>query len=158
MAATQSQMLAQSPQIAQKLNMDEGIVRSTILAGRGNELVQALEPTTRRRATSRPKHDIYVKGATSKLQGQDPATAEANWQKYWMPLIMTGGIPGATGDTRSRIEALGKYTADPANPGKDPPGYLTDDGKWKYIQPRPERREAAVPWDELKASTSSSAT
>ena len=32
------------PRIAQKLNMDEGVVRAKIMAGRGDELVKSMEP------------------------------------------------------------------------------------------------------------------
>ena len=43
--AAQQQLLAQAPGIAQKLGMDEGVVRAEIMAGRGPDLVRSLEPT-----------------------------------------------------------------------------------------------------------------
>jgi len=121
MGATQS-LLAQAPQIAQKLNMDEGIVRSTILAGRGNELIQALEPTPATRDIQ-AKHDMFIKSAVA--QGQDPTAAEATWQRDYLPFIISGGVGGGDSATRSwQTERIRWHQDNPGQPvpwGNDDP-------------------------------------
>ena len=131
MGATQD-MLSHASDYDTKLNLPPGTSRDMILAGRGSELVGQLMPTTETR-DNQAKHDMFIKSAVA--QGQDPQAAEQQWQSTYLPLIITGGIPGMTGDALSRTHALIRWKNDPANQGKDPPGYLTDDGKWKiYTQ------------------------
>jgi len=120
-AATQA-LLAQAPQIAQKLNMDEGIVRAQIMAGRGDELVQALEPTTATRDIQ-AKHDMFIKSGGM----------EDDWKANYLPMILAGGIPGMTGDQHSMMLARTQWNNDPANAGKPTPGYLSDPEKWKIF-------------------------
>jgi hypothetical protein len=119
MAANQ-QLLGQAPDIAAKLGLPLAVVQSRIMAGKGDELVQAMEPTPKTRDIQ-AEHDMFIKNGGS----------EDDWQKTYLPLIITGGIPGATPDTRTRIRALTQWNSDPANQGKPTPPYLTDDTKWK---------------------------
>ena len=126
MAAQQS-LLAQAPAIAAKLGMDEGTVRAEIMAGRGPDLVKSMEPTTETRDIQ-AKHDMFIKGAVA--QGQDPQAAEQDWQKNYLPLVISGGIPGMTGDMKSMMVARTQWMNDPANAGRPMPGYLTDATKW----------------------------
>jgi hypothetical protein len=96
--AAQQQLLAQAPQIAQKLNMDEGTVRAEIMAGRGPDLVKASEPTTETRDIQ-AKHDMFIKGAVA--QGQTPEAAEQDWQRNYLPFIISGGAGGGDATTKS---------------------------------------------------------
>src|SRR5215469_8730784 len=82
MSAQQS-MLGQAPAIAAKLGMPEAVVRSEIMAGRGPDLVKAMEPTDLQRNIS-AEHDQFIKGGGS----------EEDWQKNYLPMIITGGLPG----------------------------------------------------------------
>ena len=62
-----------------------GDARATILAGRGPDLVKSMEPTDQQR-NIQWEHDQFIKSGGS----------EEDWQKNYLPLIITGGIPGAT--------------------------------------------------------------
>jgi hypothetical protein len=107
-------MLAQAPAIAQKLGMDEGIVRSTIMAGRGSELVQALEPTTATRDIE-AKHDMFIKNGGT----------EEDWKTNYLPFILTGGAGGGDATTQSwRQERIRWNQENPGQPypwGQDDP-------------------------------------
>jgi hypothetical protein len=121
MGATQA-LLARSPEIAQKLGMDEGIVRAQILAGRGSEFISALEPTQATRDIQ-AKHDMFIKSGGT----------EDDWKANYLPMILAGGIPGMTGDQHSMMLARTQWNNDPANAGKPTPGYLSDPEKWKIF-------------------------
>ena len=121
--ATQD-MLAHASDWDTKLGLPPGTSRDMILAGKGPDLVAKMEPTDEQR-NLQAKHDMFIKNGGS----------ESDWQSTYLPMIMMGGIPGMSGDTRGRMQALVQWNKDPANANKPPPGYLTDDGKWKiYTQ------------------------
>jgi hypothetical protein len=113
--AGQQGLLAQAPAIAAKLNMDPAVVRSEILAGRGPDLVKALEPTTTERDIQ-GKHDIFIKSAIA--QGQSPADAEADWNKNQLPFILNAGMGGDAATQSWRNE---KIIWNQQNPGKPVP-------------------------------------
>jgi len=96
--AAQQQMLAQAPAIAAKLGMDEGTVRAEIMAGRGPDLIRSLEPTTEMRDIT-AKHDMFVRGAVA--QGSTPEAAEQDWQRNYLPFIISGGAGGGDATTKS---------------------------------------------------------
>jgi hypothetical protein len=120
--AAQQDMLRHAPDYDAKLNLPPGTARDMILAGRGSDLVSKMEPTDQQR-NIQAQHDAYIKGGGS----------EDEWQKNYLPLIITGGIPGASPDTRQRVQALTKWQNDPANAGKPTPPYMLDDQKWKLF-------------------------
>ena len=130
--AAQQQMLAQAPAIAQKLGMDEGVVRAEIMAGRGPDLVRSLEPTPETRDIQ-AKHDMFIKSAVA--QGQDPQAAEATWQRDYLPFIISGGAGGGDSATRSWQTERIRWSQD--NPGQPYP-WGTDDPQsfalWKTKQ------------------------
>jgi hypothetical protein len=113
--AAQQQMLGQAPAIAQKLGMDEGIVRAEIMAGRGDELVRSLEPTTETRDIQ-AKHDMFVKNAVG--QGSTPQAAEQDWQTNYMPFLLTGGMGGDSASKSWQQERI-RWNQD--NPGQPYP-------------------------------------
>jgi hypothetical protein len=81
----QQQLLGQASEIAQKTGLPEATVRAQILAGRGNELVSSMMPTTEQRNVQW-EHDQFIKG------GGD----EATWQRDYLPNIITRGMAGAS--------------------------------------------------------------
>jgi hypothetical protein len=115
----QQAMLGQADAIDKKLNLPPGTARAEILAGRGPDLVRNEMPTDQQRNIT-ADHDMFIKGGGS----------EEDWQKYYLPTIITGGLPGMTGDMRSMAQARTQWLADPANQGRPPPSYLTDPTKW----------------------------
>jgi hypothetical protein len=112
-------MLSQADGIDQRLHLPPGTARAEILAGRGPDLVKAMEPTEQQR-NIQAEHDQFIKGGGS----------EEDWQKNYLPMIITGGLPGMTGDMKSMALARTQWGADPANAGRPMPGYLTDPTKW----------------------------
>jgi hypothetical protein len=117
----QRDLLGQAPAIATKLGLPESVVRDMIIQGKGPDLVSKMEPTDQQR-NIQAQHDAFIKG------GGD----EADWQKNYLPMIITGGIPGMTPDMKSMSVARTQWQNDPANAGKPMPGYLTDAGKWGF--------------------------
>lgn len=97
MAANQ-QLLAQAPEIAAKLGLPEAVVRARIMAGGGADLVKSMEPTTEMRDIS-SKHDMFIKGAVA--QGSTPEAAEQDWQRNYLPFIISGGAGGGDATTKS---------------------------------------------------------
>jgi hypothetical protein len=118
MAATQN-LLGQAPAIAAKLNLPESVVRDLIIQGKGPDLVAKMEPTDQQRNIA-SEHDAFIKSGGS----------EEDWKNNYLPMIITGGIPGATPDMRSMALARTQWNADPANQGRPMPAYLTDATKW----------------------------
>ena len=117
--AAQQQMLAHADEYDQKLGLPAGTSRTMILAGKGPDLVSKMEPTDQQR-NIQFEHDQFIKGGGT----------EEQWQKNYLPLIISGGIPGTTPDMKSMMVARTQWLADPANAGKPTPGYLTDATKW----------------------------
>jgi hypothetical protein len=113
------QLMAQAPDIAAKLGLPEAVVRAQILAGNGKDLVAKMEPTDQQRNIT-AEHDAFIKSGGS----------EDDWKNNYLPMIITGGIPGATTDMKSMALARTQWNADPANQGRPMPGYLTDPTKW----------------------------
>src|SRR5580698_282007 len=118
MAATQN-LRGQAPAIAAKLNLPESVVRDLIIQGKGPDLVGKMEPTDQQRNIA-AEHDAFIKSGGS----------EEDWKNNYLPMIITGGIPGATGDMRSMAIARTQWNADQANQGRPMPSYLTDATKW----------------------------
>ena len=114
------QELQSAPDIAAKTGLPLSYVQSEIMAGRGGELRQGMMPTEKQRDIQF-EHDQFIKGGGT----------EDQWQSTYLPLIISGGIPGLTPETRQRNAALIKWQNDPTNAGKPTPSYLTDDVKWK---------------------------
>ena len=127
-AATQD-MLTHASDYDTKLGLPPGTARDMILQGKGPDLIAKMEPTDTQR-NIQAQHDAFIKGAIA--QGQDAAAAEADWTKNYLPMIITGGIPGVTPDMKSMALARTQWQNDPANAGKPMPGYLTDAGKWGF--------------------------
>jgi hypothetical protein len=118
MAANQ-QLLGQAPDIAAKLGLPLAVVQSRIMAGKGDELVQAMEPTPKTRDIQ-AEHDMFIKNGGS----------EEDWKTNYLPMIITGGLPGMTGDMKSMAFARTQWNNDPTNKGRPMPSYLTDPTKW----------------------------
>lgn len=123
--AAQQQLLGQAPAIAAKLGMDEGTVRAEILAGRGPDLIKSMEPTDLARNYQWAR-DTYTKAHP----GASPDEIEAGAQSI---LLGAGGGGALGGDMRAMNMARSQWLKDPANQGKDPPGYMTDLTKWKIF-------------------------
>jgi hypothetical protein len=119
----QRDLLGQSPDIAARLNLPENVVRDMILQGKGPDLIAKMEPTDQQR-NIQAEHDQFIKGGGS----------EEDWQKYYLPMVITGGIPGMTGDMKSMALARTQWQADPANRDRPLPTYLTDPTKWSLFQ------------------------
>jgi hypothetical protein len=107
MAANQ-QLLAQSPDIATKLGMPEGVVRAEIMAGRGAELMRGLEPTDMARNYAWA-HDTYAKAHP----GASPDEIDQGAQGILL------GMGGGGGDsaTRSWRAAKIQWDQNPATKG-----------------------------------------
>jgi hypothetical protein len=60
--AGQQALLAQSPEIAQRLGMSESVVRAQILAGHGDELVKSMEPTETTRNYQQARNMLQAAG------------------------------------------------------------------------------------------------
>jgi len=114
-------MLTHASDYDTKLGLPPGTSRDMILAGKGPDLISKMEPTDTQR-NIQFQHDAFIKGGGS----------EEDWQKNYLPMIITGGIPGMTPDMKSMNVARTQWLADPANAGKPTPGYLTDVGKWGF--------------------------
>ena len=121
----QRDLLGQAPAIATKLGLPESVVRDMIIQGKGPDLVSKMEPTDQQRNIA-AEHDAFIKGGGS----------EDDWTKNYLPMIITGGIPGMTPDMKSMNVARTQWLADPANQGRPTPGYLTDATKWGHLQQR----------------------
>jgi hypothetical protein len=117
--AGQQAMLAQADAIDKRMNLPPGTARAEILAGRGPDLVKAEMPTEQQRNIA-AEHDAFIKSGGS----------EDDWKSNYLPMIITGGIPGMTGDMKSMSVARNQWQADPANKDRPMPGYLTDPTKW----------------------------
>ena len=115
----QQDMLAHASDWDTKLGLPPGTARDMNLAGKGPDLVSKMEPTDKQRDIQ-AEHDTFIKNGGS----------EDDWKNTYLPMIIMGSVPGSTPDTRSRMQALIRWKADPANEGRPPPGYLTDDTKW----------------------------
>lgn len=115
----QQQLLSQADTLDQRLNLPPGTARAEILAGRGPDLISKLEPTDMQRNVQF-EHDQFIKSGGS----------EDDWKNNYLPMIITGGLPGMTGDMKSMAFARTQWSNDPANQGRPMPGYLTDPTKW----------------------------
>lgn len=120
--ATQS-LLTQAPDIAAKLGLPLAVVQSRIMAGKGDELVQSMEPTTEAKNYGWA-HDTYAKNHP----GATPEEIDAGAQSI---LLGAGGGGAAGGELAGMNIARSHWLADPNNQGKPPPGYMTDLTKWK---------------------------
>ena len=116
--ATQD-MLAHASDYDTKLGLPPGTSRDMILAGKGPDLISKMEPTDTQR-NIQFEHDQFIKGGGS----------EEDWKNNYLPMIITGGLPGMTGDMKSMAFARTQWQNDPANKGRPMPGYLTDPTKW----------------------------
>ena len=83
--AAQQQLMAQAPDIAAKLGLPVAVVQARIAAGGGADLVKSMEQTTEQRNVQW-EHDQFIKG------GGD----EATWQRDYLPMIISRGMPGAS--------------------------------------------------------------
>jgi hypothetical protein len=119
----QQAMLGQADAIDQKNGWAPGTARAEILAGRGADLIKAMEPTemARNYAWARQTYAANHPGAS-------PEEIDAGAQSI---LLGAGGGGGELGPMNI---ARSKWLADPANQGKSPPGYMTDLSKWKIYQ------------------------
>jgi hypothetical protein len=115
----QQDLLSQAPAIASKLNLPESVVRDMILQGKGPDLVAKMEPTDQQRNIA-AEHDAFIKSGGS----------EDDWKNNYLPMIITGGLPGMTGDMKSMAFARTQWQNDPANKGRPMPSYLTDPTRW----------------------------
>ena len=88
-AATQD-MLAHASDYDAKLGLPPGTSRDRILAGKGDEIVSALMPTTETRDIQ-AKHDMFIKNGGT----------EEDWQRNYLPFILTGGAGGGDATTKS---------------------------------------------------------
>jgi hypothetical protein len=118
MGATQD-MLAHASDYDTKLGLPPGTARDMILAGKGPDLIAKMEPTDTQR-NIQFEHDQFIKGGGT----------EEDWKNNYLPMIITGGLPGMTGDMKSMAFARTQWNNDPANKGRPMPGYLTDPTKW----------------------------
>ena len=116
--ATQD-MLSHASDYDTKLGLPPGTARDMILSGRGPDLVAKMEPTDQQR-NIQAEHDQFIKSGGS----------EDDWKNNYLPMIITGGIPGMTPDMKTMNVARTQWLADPANKGRPMPGYLTDATKW----------------------------
>jgi hypothetical protein len=116
--ATQD-MLAHASDYDTKLGLPPGTARDMILAGKGPDLVAKMEPTDQQR-NIQFEHDQFIKGGGT----------EEDWKNNYLPMIITGGLPGMTGDMKSMAFARTQWQNDPANKGRPMPSYLTDPTKW----------------------------
>ena len=114
--AAQQQLLAQAPAIAQKLNMDEGVVRAQIMAGRGDELVKSMEPGEQQKNILF-MHDQYINNGGN----------EADWRKNVLPTVMMGSLPGMTPDYMSYMKEAQDWPQ--THPGQPTPDFV----QWKNI-------------------------
>jgi hypothetical protein len=112
-------MLAHASDYDTKLGLPPGTARDMIIQGKGPDLVAKMEPTDQQRNIA-AEHDAFIKSGGS----------EEDWKNNYLPMIITGGIPGATGDMRSMAIARTQWNADQANQGRPMPSYLTDPTKW----------------------------
>lgn len=115
----QQQMLSQADAWDQKLGLPPGTARTMILAGKGPDLISKMEPTDMQR-NIQFEHDQFIKGGGT----------EEDWKNNYLPMIITGGLPGMTGDMKSMAFARTQWNNDPANKGRPMPSYLTDPTKW----------------------------
>ena len=109
--AAQQQLLAQAPAIAQKLNMDEGVVRAQIMAGRGDELVKSMEPGEQQKNILF-MHDQYINNGGN----------EADWRKNVLPTVMMGSLPGMTPDYMSYMKEAQDWPQ--THPGQPTPDFV----------------------------------
>jgi hypothetical protein len=116
--ATQD-MLTHASDYDTKLGLPPGTSRDMILAGKGPDLIAKMEPTDQQR-NIQFEHDQFIKGGGT----------EEDWKNNYLPMIITGGLPGMTGDMKSMAFARTQWQNDPANKGRPMPGYLTDPTKW----------------------------
>ena len=129
-------MLAHADEYDAKLGLPPGTARDMILAGKGPDLVAKMEPTDQQQ-NIQAEHDAFIKGGGS----------EDDWTKNYLPMIITGGIPGMTGDMKSMAVARTQWQQDPANAGRPMPPYLTDPTKWSLYNKdltKPTRRAAST--------------
>jgi hypothetical protein len=118
MGATQD-MLQHASDYDTKLGLPPGTARDMILAGKGPDLISKMEPTDTQR-NIQFEHDQFIKGGGT----------EEDWKTNYLPMIITGGLPGMTGDMKSMAFARTQWNNDPANKGRPMPTYLTDPTKW----------------------------
>lgn len=112
-------MLTHASDYDTKLGLPPGTARDMILSGKGPDLIAKMEPTDTQR-NIQFEHDQFIKGGGS----------EEDWKNNYLPMIITGGLPGMTGDMKSMAFARTQWQNDPANKGRPMPGYLTDPTKW----------------------------
>jgi hypothetical protein len=90
--AAQQALLAQAPAIATKTGMPEEVVRATIMAGRGDELVKSMEPTDAMRN--------YQQARTMLQQAGVPAD---QIDTYTRPMLLGAGSNPAMAEYIQRI-------------------------------------------------------
>ena len=134
--AAQQQLLGQADAIDQKLGLPPGTARAEILAGRGPDLIKSMEPTTEAR-NYQWAHDTYAKNHP----GATPQEIEVAAQGILLGAGGGGDAGGRNGvdGHAARIALAGRSR----QPGKPPPGYMTDD-EVEDLQPGSERCEDAV--------------
>ena len=145
-AATQ-QLLSQAAAMDQKLGLPPGTSKAEILAGRGPDLVKALEPTDMARNYAWA-HDTYAKAHP----GASPEEIEEGAQGLLM------GMSGGGGDaaTRSWRAAKIQWDANPSTKGTPYPwGVGADDNpssfaSWQTIQ---KTQETAQTQDQTEAAS-----
>jgi len=116
--AGQQALLAQSPEIAQRLGMSEAVIRAQILAGHGDELVRSMEPTEQAR-NIQLQHDMYIKNGGT----------EDDWRTNILPNVMMASLPGMNNpDMMSYTKEVRAWQA--ANPGQPLPDNLKDFTRW----------------------------
>ncbi|HEY1878297.1 MAG TPA: hypothetical protein VGG68_00040 [Caulobacteraceae bacterium] len=114
--AAQQQMLGQSGAIAKRLNMDEGVVRAEIMAGRGPDLVRSLEPGEQQKNIIFQHDQFIAHGGT-----------EDDWNKNILPTVMMGSLPGMTPDYMSYLQERNNWPQ--THPGQPVPDFV----QWKNI-------------------------
>ena len=119
----QQALLGQADAIAAKNNMDVGVVRAEILAGRGAELIKSLEPTDLVR---------NYNWAHDKAAAENPGATPQQIEIAAQGILLGAGAGGMGGpDVHDRLRALNAWQANTANAGQPVPPYLQDDQKWK---------------------------
>jgi hypothetical protein len=138
--AAQQQMLAHADEYDAKLNLPSGTSRTMILAGRGDELVKASEPTTEAK-NYQWAHDTYAKNHP----GASPEEIEEGAQGLLMGM---GGMGGGDAATRSWRAAKIQWDQNPATKGTPYPwGAGADDtptsfAAWQGAQKAAESKQA----------------
>jgi hypothetical protein len=119
--AAQQQMLAQASAIDEKNGWPAGTARAEILAGRGPDLIKAMEPTDLQR---------NYNWAYAKAKEANPNATQAELDTAAQGILLGAGAGGMGGpEVHDRLRALNAFKV--ANPNSPIPSYLQDDQKWK---------------------------